>query len=362
MFDSFKENLEERKKRNLYRSLKGSEGIDFTSNDYLSLSENKKIKESIKKALEGDFPLSPKASRLLGGSSSLHEELEEEIGRWMGVEGILSFSSGFQANTGLIPALSLNHKIFSDELNHASLIEGIRLSKSPRFIYPHKDLDFLEDLLKKETGEKIIITESLFSMEGDMAPLEELQFLANKYQGFLFVDEAHSTGLFGKNLSGLCSLLKKRDEIVSLHTGGKALSAAGAFSASSLEVREYLINNCKSFIYTTALSPLVLLHLRESIKLLRKERRKAMDLRRKAVQFRESLGLEKTESPIVFIKLKDASHALKASSYLKEKGFFIPAIRTPTVPKDKQGLRIVLHSSHRREDLKDLIFHLKKVM
>ena len=145
------------------------------------------------------------------------------------------------------------------------------------------NLNFLEDLLKKERGEKIIITESLFSMEGDFAPLEDLQALAKKYHAFLFVDEAHTTGLFGEDLQGCCSKLKDKEELVSLHTGGKALAASGAFSASSLSVKEYLINNCRSFIYTTALSPLILLHLKEAIKLLRREKNRALILQKKAL-------------------------------------------------------------------------------
>ena len=362
MFDFFEKNLKQRKEQKLYRENSALEYPDFTSNDYLGLSRHPFIRRNMIKALEEGLVLSAKASPLLGGTSPWHIQAEEALKAFIKRPAVLSFSSGYQTNLGLIPALAKNRIVFSDELNHASLIDGISLSKRPYHIFRHGDLDHLELLLKKEQGEKLIVTESLFSMEGDFCKLSALSQLALKYQALLVVDEAHSTGLFGKGLGGRVSDLKEKDHIVTVHTGGKALASSGAFVGSSLLIKEYLINNCRSFIYSTAPSPLLMAQWLATLELLQKEKERALKLREKAMQFRKDMGLALSESPIVFMVFKGAEGALQAERKLKEKGFFIKAVREPTVPKERQGLRISLHYDHTKEQLESLKQNLKALL
>ena len=200
MFEDLKKDLTDKKQNNLYREILPINGLDFTSNDYLSLNRHSQIKKELIQILNTDIPLSSTASPLLGGHSDWHFKAEQALKSFTDRPAVLSFSSGYQANLGLIPTLAKNRVIFSDELNHASLIDGIRLSTRPYHIFKHNDLNHLEDSLKKTTVSKMIVTESLFSMSGDFCPLEDLSNLALKYKALLFIDEAHSTGLFGKNL------------------------------------------------------------------------------------------------------------------------------------------------------------------
>ena len=356
MSEFFKQNLEQRKQNQLYREIKTPplKAVDWISNDYLNLSAHPLIRKKMITALEEGLNLSSKASRLLGGASSFHEKTEKALADFIKRPAVLSFSSGYQANLGLIPALAKERVIFSDELNHASLIDGIRLSQSSCHIFRHNDLNHLEVLLKKCKGKKLIVTESLFSMEGDFCPLAEMSDLAFKYQALLLVDEAHSTGLFGETLGGRVSGLETKDHIVTVHTGGKALGSAGAFIGSTLLIKNYLINNCRSFIYSTAPQPLLMIQWLAGLEVLKKEKYRSLQLRKKALWLRKELSLEKTESPIVFIVLKGAKEALTTAQNLREQGLFVQAVREPTVPKDKQGLRIVLHYDHTQEQLKQL--------
>ena len=354
MFEDFKSHLVDRKKNELYRKLTKRQGLDFSSNDYLSLSSQPQIRQDIVKALKQDIALSSKASPLLGGFGSYHVQAEQELKKLIKRSGVLMFSSGYQANLGLIPALAKERLIYSDELNHASLIDGICLSQRPYYVFRHNDLNHLETLLKKNKKKKIIVTESLFSMTGDFSPLKELSDLALKYQALLFVDEAHSTGLFGKNLGGRVSDLKQKNHIITVHTGGKALASYGAFTGSSLLIKNYLINNCRSFIYSTAPSPLLMIQWLSVLKLLKKESYRAKELKQKALLIRKEFSLSETESPILFIVLKSAQEALKTSQKLKKQNYFVPAIRWPTVPKNKQGLRLSLHFNHSLKQLQNL--------
>ena len=268
------------------------------------------------------------------------------------------FSSGYLANIGVIPALAQGRTVFSDELNHASLIDGIKLSKSPCKIYPHNDLNFLENLLKSVSGDKLIVTESLFSMEGDFAPLKEISGLALKYGALLLVDEAHATGIFGHRFSGLVSELEEKEHIVSIHTCGKALGGFGAFVGSEALIKDYLINNCRSFIYTTAPPPLMLIQWKAALAVLKKESFRPLSLRKKSLNFRSTLKdqfcLKETESPIVPLLMASNRKALQTAEQLRKKGLDVRAIRFPTVPKGKERLRVVLKYSHSEEQLKAL--------
>ena len=333
----------------------------MTSNDYLNLSSHPKIRKSMIQALEQGLDLSSSSSRLLAGTYPHHQETETLLQHFTGREAALSFSSGYLANVGVLPALCKNRVIFSDEFNHASLIDGIRLSSSPYHIYPHNDLNALENLLKKEKGEKIIVTESIFSMEGDFSPLQEISELALKYQALLFVDEAHATGLFGSQFSGLVYDLKTKDHIVSLHTGGKALGSSGAFIACSSLIKKYLVNTCRSFIFTTAPPPLLMIQWQQALKILQEESFRPLELRKKALHIRTRLNLQKNEIPILSIPLKDVDFSLKQAEYLRAQGYNVYAIRYPTVPPEKTGLRITLKYSHSLKDLEKLVTILKKI-
>lgn len=354
MYDFFKNDLEQRKQNSLYRETFLPEGIDFTSNDYLNLSSHSEIREKMLSALEQNLALSSKASRLLGGTSSWHTMAEKALRKFINQPAVLSFSSGYQANLGIIPALAKERVIFSDELNHASLIDGIRLSKSPYHIFRHNDLNHLENLLKKENRKKLIVTESLFSMEGDFCQLEEISQMALKYQALLIMDEAHSTGLFGRNLGGRVSDFEEKEHIVTVHTGGKALGSSGAFVGSSLLIKNYLVNNCRSFIYTTAPPPLLMVQWLACLNVLKKEKHRALKLRKRSLQFRKDLSLAESESPICPIFFRGADKALNAAQKLRDQGLFVQAVREPTVPKERQGLRVILHYNHTEKQLEIL--------
>ena len=355
MFETFKKDLKNRQAQFLYRKLDKVSGMDFVSNDYLNLSSHPRLQKALQAGLKEGISLSGRSSRLLAGTTELHEELDDKLQTLTSRQGILSFSSGYLANIGLIPALAKDRVIFSDQLNHASLIDGCSLSKRPCHIYPHRDLNVLENLLKQHPGQGLIVTESLFSMRGSFAQLEALSLLAHKYQALLYVDESHATGLFGDKFQGLTSKLKEQDNLITMHTCGKALGSLGAFAACSSLLKEYLVNNCRSFIYTTALPPLVLLSWKIILDILEQEPHRPLELRKKSLKFRQALAqhfsLEVTESPIVLLRMASSELACRKSSQLMSKGLAVKAVRPPTVPEEDTGLRIILKYSHSDEDI-----------
>ena len=359
--------LEKLTKENLNRKLKTPTGLDFSSNDYLSLAHHTGIRQSLIQALKKNLPLSAGASRLIRGHTHWHEETEQLFKKYVKRESALFFSSGYIANLGLIPTLCKKSVIFSDQMNHASLIDGCRLSHSPCHIYPHKDINTLEHLLKKEPHKnKVIITESLFSMDGDFAPLEELSELALKYKTLLIVDEAHATGIYGPKGMGLCGLLKEKEHIISIHPCGKAISAKGAFIAGPAILKKYLINKCRPFIYTTAPSPVLLFHIQCVLNVLKKEAKRRELLKKKADFFRNKIKnltpIGDSESMIIPIITGSATSALTIEKTLQKKGYDIRAIRYPTVPKGKERLRVCIHYNHTYKQLEELIHILKYLL
>ena len=364
----WKQELKQLSQQNLNRRLKWNSGLDFSSNDYLSLSQHSGIRKSLIQSLKKNLPLSAGASRLVRGHTPWHEETEtlfqQQVDR---KSSVLFFSSGYLANLGLISTICKNAVLFSDQLNHASLIDGCRLSRSPCHIYAHKNMNELEALLKKEKQKKkVIITESLFSMDGDFAPLEELSQLALKYQSLLIVDEAHATGIYGSNGSGLCSLLKKKEHIIRIHPCGKALSASGAFVLGPPLLKKYLINKCRAFIYTTAPSPILLFHIQCVLNTLRKEPNRRKLLRKKSSFFRNLVkgfaDIGDSESSIVPIITGSAAWAISLEKALQKKGYDIRAIRYPTVLKGKERLRICIHYKHTYKQLEQLAHCLKRFL
>ena len=241
--------------------LDGREVVNFSSNNYLGLANHPALREAAKAAIDR-YGCGSGASRLISGNMALHEELEAKIAEFKGTEAALVFNSGFQANTGIIPALvGPDDVVFSDALNHASIIDGCRLARAKIVVYEHCNMDQLQRGLQEapSDGRKLIVTESLFSMDGDEAPLAEIVELAERYGAVVMIDEAHATGVYEPNGAGLIAKLGLGERVlVQMGTLGKALGGFGAYIAGSRALRELLINRCRSFVFTTSLPPAVM--------------------------------------------------------------------------------------------------------
>lgn len=374
--------LEERREKNLLRVLrpasfrkegkiyfKDKEYFDFSSNDYLGLAGHPKLKEASKKAIE-ELGTSSSASRLLSGDLEIHHELEDKVALFKGKESALVFNSGYQANVGIISSLCKEGDvIFSDKLNHASIIDGILLSRAKSFRFIHNDLNHLESLLKKEAGkfrERLIVTETIFSMDGDRAPLKEMVSLKEKYGCKIMVDEAHATGIFGKGGGGIVAEEGLADRVgLIMGTFSKALGSFGAYIAGSKKMIEYLINTCRSFIYSTALPPSVIAANLVSLELLKEEPFRRKMLLENAHYFRNELekrGFKiKGSSQIVPLVVGNIDRAIKLSAGLRDKGYWSLPIRPPTVPVGQSRLRFSLTYHHSKEVLQNLIEEISKM-
>ena len=374
--------LKEKEKEGLLRSLRpiseryksrikvGAKSyIDFSSNDYLGLSSHPDVIAAAKAAMD-KFGASSSASRLLSGDLDLHHQLEERIAQFKNKEAALIFNSGYQANVGIISTLfGKDDCIFSDRLNHASIIDGIKLSGARFLRFSHNDIENLESLLKKERKNfknALIVSETIFSMDGDGCPLKDLVCLKNKYNCQLMVDEAHATGIFGKNGAGFveeCGLEKEVDLIMG--TFSKGLGGYGAYLASSIEIRDYLINACRSFIYSTSLPPAVIAGNLAAIDLISKEPLRREALLSSAHFFRNSLrqaGFNVLgDSQIVPLIIGDNQGAVDFACKLQEKGYWVLPIRPPTVPKKDARLRFSLTHYHTKEILGGLVDEICKI-
>jgi 8-amino-7-oxononanoate synthase len=345
------------------------EYVDFSSNDYLGLSAHPKLIEESKRAVE-IFGASSCASRLMSGDMELHHQLEDMIAKFKNKEAALFFNSGYQANAGIISSLyGKDDCVFLDRLSHASIIDGILLSGAKFFRFRHNDLEDLDSLLKAERDKfkkALIITETVFSMDGDRAPLRELARLKGKYNCEIFVDEAHATGIFGKNGGGIVQeegLEEKIDFIMG--TFSKALAGFGAYLATSKSVVEYLVNTCRSFIYSTALPPAIIASNLASLDLVRKEPYRRERLLEQACYFRDSLravGFEvRGRSQIIPVIIGDNAKTLDAAKRLQEKGYWVLPIRPPTVPDGEARLRFSLTYHHDKSVLERLINDIKSI-
>ncbi|MGH7831105.1 MAG: 8-amino-7-oxononanoate synthase, partial [Candidatus Binatia bacterium] len=335
--------LERLKREGLYRELQRVEGeqgttltvngrelLNLCSNNYLGLASHPALRAAAKQAIDA-YGCGSGASRLISGNMALHEELEEKIAALKGTEAALVFNSGFQANVGIIPALAgEGDVIFSDALNHASIIDGCRLARARTVVYPHCDLDRLESALKEAAPgtRKLIVTETLFSMDGDEAPLDGIIDLAERYGALVMVDEAHATGVFGPNGAGVVAKLGLTERVaVQMGTLGKALGGFGAYVAGSLSLREFLINRCRSFIFTTALPPAVLAMAIAAMDLLYREPQRRLALWHNARSMKEGLrrlgfSLSESHSQILPLIVGDARKCMALSERLLEKGIF----------------------------------------
>jgi len=340
------------------RELRMDTGVNFTSNDYLGLAGDARLKAALLEGIEECKRIGSTGSRLLSGHDAAWDELEDEFAAFAGSESSLFFASGFAANTGLLSALlGKDDLVFSDALNHASIIDGIRLSGAEKIIYPHLDLDSLEQALRAHQdhpGARLIVTESIFSMDGDRAPLPEIFQLASRYGAELIVDEAHATGVCGPEGRGLMAELGLQPLAI-VHTCGKALASMGAFVCGSRTLREFLINRARTFIFSTAVPAYIAKQIRAALTLaasMEAERRYltslAASLKRKLLQVGFSCG--SSTSHIVPVILGKNAEALSFATALNEQGFAVRAIRPPTVPEGTARVRLsltaALNSSH----------------
>jgi 8-amino-7-oxononanoate synthase len=357
--------LEEFKSAGLKRKLLSRRGIDFSSNDYLGFAHDSLLRERFSHRIK-EFPTGSTGSRLLRGNLALHEETEHLLAAFVQRESALLFSSGYMANVGLLSAvLGQSDLVFSDALNHASIIDGIQLSKAKKIIFPHRNYQYLETQLETHQahdGLKVIVTESLFSMEGTLADLAKLAFLAEKFDALLIVDEAHSTGLWGASLVATLGLENK--VFATTHTAGKSLGASGAWVAGSHLLMSYLIHFSRAFIFSTAPLPALPLLLQEAIKFYAEvgdERASVVKARAKKLHLLLQEEISEKESPIILIPVNENNRALQMSELLQQRGWDIRAIRPPTVPSGTARLRITVKWGNTEEQLEQLAKDVKEI-
>lgn len=368
--------IDQRREAGLYRRLQpcefraegrlvmdGAEYLDFGSNDYLALSHHPALAAAAQEAA-GRFGTSASASRLLSGDLCLFHELESRVAERKGKPAALVFNTGYHANLGVISVLcGPTDLVLCDRLSHASILDGIKMSGARLSRFQHNDLGHLETLLTKKAGRfqrVFVVTESVFSMDGDLAPLTELATLKRRHDFTLIVDEAHATGVFGREGAGLVNQMGIHDDVdLIVGTFSKALGSFGAYVACSSEVRELLINFSHSFIYTTALPPPVLAANLAALDLLDREPERRESLQSRGAWFRQQLaelGLRThSQSQIVPVVLGAVDEAVRCSQELARQGIWALPIRPPTVPAGEARLRFCLTYGHQPDDLERVI-------
>jgi 8-amino-7-oxononanoate synthase len=345
------------------RHLETVHGMDLCSNDYLGLSTDSRMKQAILEALDAGTRIASTGSRLLSGHDEVWTAVENEFARWVGAEAALYFTSGYAANIGLLSTVLRNEDaVFSDSANHASLIDGIRLAKCKRVIFPHLDLNALEAELRwtvSGSGARFIVVESIFSMGGDRAPLQDLAALAARYDAELIVDEAHATGVCGPGGRGCVAEAGLAGRVfASVHTCGKALAAAGAFVCGSGALRRFLINHSRIFIFSTALPPYFAGQVAAGMRLAVTADTERAHIANLGSFLRNELqgnGFDTagSDSHLVPVVLGSNDSALAFASRLQARGFGIRAIRPPTVPRGTARLRLSLTARLTQQILAD---------
>jgi len=344
-------------------NIDGQELLNFCSNNYLGLADDPRLKQAVIRSMDTEGWGSG-ASRLVCGTLSTHCQLEKRIAQFKGAERALLFNSGYTANLGIIPALfGRGDIIFSDRLNHASIIDGILLSQAKLQRYPHKDMTALEKIIEaaRDYDKKLIVTDTVFSMDGDVAPLDTIVRLAKKYGCMVMVDEAHAFGVMGERGAGAVDHFGLQKEIhIQMGTLSKALGSFGAYCCGSHDLVEYLIHKARSFIYTTALPPAVAAAALKGIDIIAKEpmrRQQLWDNTYFVLDRLRKMGYDTLESqtPIIPIVLGDANAALRFSRKLFEAGIYAAAIRPPTVPENMARVRLSIMATHTRGDLEYLL-------
>jgi glycine C-acetyltransferase/8-amino-7-oxononanoate synthase len=366
------DDLDDLRARGLWRRLRTIEGpeaaevvvdgrraILLCSNDYLGLATDPEVTAAAREAL-GRWGTGSGSSRLISGSLGIHGQLEELIAEWKRAERALVFSSGYHANLGVIQALvGRGDVVVSDELNHASLIDGCRLSRAEVRVYRHRDLDSLEEALAASAGarRRLVVTDSVFSMDGDRAPLEAICDAAELHGAAVMVDEAHATGVFGPTGAGLVEELGLRGRVlVQMGTLGKALGSFGAYVAGSTALVDLLVNRARTFIFTTALPPATVAAAAAAIAIVRREPARRERLWTNARTLHRLLAgsghrVGRFESPILPVFVGDAAPTMRLCERLLEQGVFAQGIRPPTVPAGTSRLRVTLMATHTAEQV-----------
>lgn len=379
----FQNRIQTAKDENKYRSLSvfdtfqpgylfqaGHRFLNLCANDYLGLAADPASREE-GRILAEILPLGSGASRLVTGNLVIHQELEKLLAEWKGTEAALVFPSGYQANVGVISALAgKGDAVFSDKWNHASIVDGCLLSGAAFYRYQHANLDGLKSLLQNKRGrKKLIITDGVFSMDGDLAPLVDLSQLAKEHGALLLVDDAHGTGVLG--LGGAGSLthlgIPWQEHILIMGTLSKAIGAQGGFLCGSQTVIEYLVNYCRAFIYSTGISPWLAGVAHANISRIRSDASLGERLHTAIQILREALrhhGVEVPESPtpIIPVILGGSERAVRCSQAMLAKGIVAKAIRPPTVPEGTSRIRLSLCAAHDGADLKKAAAALAKFL
>lgn len=346
----------------------GQDLIHFGSNDYLGLAADPRLRAAVLSAVE-QYGWGSGASPLILGHGQLHECLAQRIAQFEGTEAALVFASGFAANTGAVAALAAaGDVVFTDRKNHASLLDGCRLSRADVRTYKHGDWQDLARLLDRPANHRrrLIVTDSLFSMDGDLAPLAELADLAERYEAMLMVDEAHATGVFGAGGRGVAEYLGVEHRIpVRVGTLSKALGGIGGFVAGSRRLIDWLVNRARPYIYSTASPAAVASAALAAIEIVEHEPQRRTTLLERATRLRARLAeqgwdIGRSASQIIPIRLGDTQRAVLRAAKLRHQGIFVPAIRPPTVPEGEACLRISLTAAHTEEMVERLLTALHK--
>jgi len=383
-YSVFVKEMEELKEQGLYvyiRTLEGPQGswltiggrkvLNMCSNNYLGFANEPRLKEAAKKAID-KWGVGPGAVRTIAGTLKIHEELEKALAEFKKVEAVLFLQTGFIANQAVIPAIvGAGDAILSDELNHASIIDGVRLSKAERYIWKHRDVKDLEEKLKEATEKgarrKLIITDGVFSMDGDLAPLPEIVELAEKYDAMVMVDDAHGEGVLGEAGRGIVDHFGLHGRVdIEIGTLSKAFGVVGGYVAGKKELIDYLKQKARPFLFSTPLSPADTAASLEAVKILMESGDRVKKLWDNARYFKENMkklgfDLGVSETPITPVMLYDAKVATEFSKRLLEEDVFAQAIGYPTVPKGKARIRVMISAVHTKEDLDFAIEKFEKV-
>jgi 8-amino-7-oxononanoate synthase len=361
--------LNERRSKQLFRRLTTNPKlVDFTSNDYLGLAGSEELFNAIhQKVQQPELKLNGSGgSRLLSGNSQYVERLEAKLASIFHSEATLIFNSGYTANLGVLSSIAnRDSTIIYDELAHACIKDGARLSQAKRFSFRHNDLNDLESKIKKSSGKIFIAVESIYSMDGDVCPLSDLVSLAEKYDANIILDEAHTTGVMGKNGCGLSVSLQLHEKIaVRIYTFGKAMGVHGACVAGSHLLQHYLVNFCRPFIYTTALPAHSLAAIERSFDYLARNLSLQQTLHERIDSYLTHIGdlsnRTNSTSAIQTILLDGNDNAIQAAARLQQRGYDVRPILSPTVPEGKERLRICLHIFNSEEQIKGLTGDLKE--
>ena len=338
-------------------SIDGKQVLNFSSNDYLDLANDPRLKEAAMAAVDA-YGCGATASRLMAGDLVLHEQLETRLAKLVRHEASLVFASGFQANLGAITTLAgEDGVIFSDELNHASIVDGCRLAKAQVLVYRHRDMEHLEELLRscQDAGRRVVVSDAVFSMDGDLAPVTSLRGLADRHGAYLLIDEAHGLGVFGRG-AGLCAERGVRPDVIVANMT-KALGSGGGFVAASRDFIDLLLNTARSFIFSTGLAPACAGSALRAVEIVEAEPGLGQELLRRSRSFRDVLqgkGFDIPDHPSQIIPLVIGSNqaAVAISDALLEQGVLITAVRPPSVPEGTARLRLSTTLAHAENDLR----------